>query len=298
MSFVHIKEVQLLLENMPDSCKNMEVLIIEVHSNTPGWINYTWPSSFSSSKSLQELSIPRGNINISNISKFIDTSRIRKLAFSNNLIRQQNSFVDYILPKFLFDGSMKFLIVFRCESCSLIGDIPYISNRSNLIELDLRNNKKFGTAFNTSWYEAPTSIRILRLDETNYTSQFYIPRNDLRRFTCISLLRAYNLKKLTTTNVFFVKGELKLPGHAANLDNLLKDHKENISKKHVMYRDKIANDTLRNVLQTTWLVNNMICKNFRDGFDALAVICVENGVPSRLPCGENVMVTTGLLGVN
>ena len=42
----------------------------------------------------------------------------------------------------------------------------------------------------------------------------------------------------------------------------------------------------------------MICKNFKNGFNGLAVICVENGVPYGLPCGENIMLTTGLLGIN
>ena len=83
---------------------------------------------------------------------------------------------------------------------------------------------------------------------------------------------------------------------------LLIDHQQNISQSYILYEDWILNaelgkemDHLTNVLQTTWLVNNLICKDYVEFNDKSTVICLKKHVVKNILCGENLVVTKSLL---
>ena len=154
-----------------------------------------------------------------------------------------------------------------------------------LEKIDLRANTYLNGTLDSSFYQTPTSLRILRLGETNLTGHIDLPIHDLRNFKCIDIKEDYSLLPLNTTKLYHVDGELWLPGKVANLNYLLRDHQQNISQSYILYEDWILNaelgkemDHLTNVLQTTWLVNNLICKDYVEFNDKSTVICLKKHV--------------------
>ena len=98
---------------------------------------------------------------------------------------------------------------------------PFFKQSSHLPpELQHYNTYLNGT-LDSSFYQTPTSLRILRLGETNLTGHIDLPIHDLRNFKCIDIKEAYSLLPLNTTKLYHVDGELWLPGKVANLNYLL-----------------------------------------------------------------------------
>ena len=303
VDFVHLKNLDYLVQNIPNSCDHLQVFIMERYINfRPDDVafSYSWPSFWSSSTILEHLELPLANIKLHNIEKFVNTSKLQKLTFKGR--PSTNYATSGKLPSFFFDGSMKKLIIFECICCGLIGELPFISNMSKLEKIDLRANTYLNGTLDSSFYQTPTSLRILRLGETNLTGHIDLPIHDLRNFKCIDVKEDYSLLPLNTTKLYHVNGELWLPGKVANLNYLLRNHQQNISQSYILYEDWILNaelgkemDHLTNVLQTTWLVNNLICKDYVESNDKSTVICLKKHVVKNILCGENLVLTKSLL---
>ncbi len=256
LNYIYLKCLHFNIQYIPRSCKSVDFFMIENEFHSSAVFNYTWPAFWSTSMNLVQLKIPRGKIDIFNIPKFINNSNIKQVSFLENSDNQANPRLTDRLPSFFFDGSLKNLIVFECIHCSLIGRFPYISNRSNIQRLDLRHNRNISIVLNSSTIQSPTALKVLRIDYTNIVGQINIPIKDLHNMNCFTMLGSHpNLKPQLDSKLMNVNGEVWLSAEVANLNYLLRNDGQNISTSYHTYR-------YTNVTQTTWRVNNMICKNY------------------------------------
>ena len=75
VDFVHLKNLDYLVQNVPNSCDHLQVFIMERYINfRPDDVafSYSWPSFWSSSTILEHLELPLANIKLHNIEKFVN----------------------------------------------------------------------------------------------------------------------------------------------------------------------------------------------------------------------------------
>eukprot|EP00942_MAST-04A_sp_MAST-4A-sp1_P010190 g10190.t1 len=268
---INLRHIPMNLQYIPTSCETIEQFVVSSKDHPFATLNYSWPLFWSTQDTIKLIDISIAAIDISNIPKPKNTSRIRTLVFdtrehSNSLI---NPRIPQAFPLFFFDGSLSKLINFICLDCyTLPTKFPSVTNHSQLRHLTFEyepsasNNSHFGPI--DQLIVQGKKLRILEITAGDMTGNINFSLEFLNQLLCLNLLDSKLLEPLNTTSLFNIPGELWLPKKVANLDKLL----ENVLDKNKTTLEIEWDGRKSN--QTRWRVNNMGCMNIDEG---LRVYC-------------------------
>jgi hypothetical protein len=248
VSDIRLKDLHFKLHEIPNSCVNVTKFTITNERNKYAELNYSWPLFWSTSNTIKDIEINIAGINVSNIKKPNQVfSVIRAVVFHGNTFHQKM----ITLPSFFFDGSLPSLAVFECRKCLFPNGtkFPIVSESSQLkqLRLDYLSRSFSHTGRINNLVLKNKHLQSLRINngaivDINLATEF------LNQLYCLDLTQTL-INPLNTTQIFNVKGEIRIQKESANLDKLLAKETNNISV--IQSNEGIS---------TKWRVNNMICE--------------------------------------
>ncbi len=288
LKILNILNVHFYIQDIPNACRKITGFYLKNEKHAYAIMNYTWPAFWSEESIIEEISISVGAINISQIQRPINSSKLRTITF----VDYKAKFPILGLPAFFFDGSLPTLQNFLCDNCYFTNGgviFPRVTNASKLRQLKfdyLSTDIAHVGTLDDSLLQGK-ELRILELRSSGMTGDINLSPKFVYPLLCLDIELSAKFNPLKTTELFNVQGELWLPRTVANLDKLLENATSNITVTEE-WKDGIKYTT------TFWRVNNMICDDHNQQSPTVYCSAIKEGSNTTVGyesfCGQDLYI--------
>ncbi len=170
---------------------------------------------------------------------------------------------------------------FTCAPCGLTNVAPIVNvttSTTKLKQLNIGYNSGLKVPFVSllSYFELPTLV-VMILTASPLVGEVNLAPHVYKKLQCLDLASITTLSPLMTPGLYNINGELYIHKNVSNLDYLLQNATENITKDNISIGAAV-------VTQTTWKIQSMVCRDQIDRRDKNNIVCLAPEISYKDMC--------------